>query len=132
MHGWEEMAAKVSQLYHSLSPAEQKSCLLYGGSYSHASTINYYRKKYDLPEVYSFVGSHLIWAPDSVDFDRQIMIDDVFHTESKYFENMQLVDSIQNPYAREPGYIYYRTNPKVDVKRGWTELVIAKKNVYNF
>jgi 4-amino-4-deoxy-L-arabinose transferase-like glycosyltransferase len=50
MHGWEEMAAKVGKLYHSLPPAEQKSCLVYGGGYAHASSINYYRKKYKLPQ----------------------------------------------------------------------------------
>ena len=132
MHGWEEMAEKVSRLYHSLSPSEQQSCLLYGGSYSHASSINYYRKKYDLPEVYSFVGSHLIWAPDSVDFNRQIMIDDVLQTQSSRFKNMQFVDSIQHLYAREPGYIYYLTEPKVDVKHEWSESVARRKSVFNF
>jgi hypothetical protein len=132
MHGWEEMAAKVGRLYHSLSPAEQKTCLVYGGSYSHASSINYYRRKYQLPEVYSFVGSFLVWAPDSVDFDRQIMIDDVLQTHSQWFESMQLVDSIQNPYAREKGYIYYRSNPKVDVKREWTKVVTERKRAYDF
>ncbi len=131
MHGWEEMAAKVSKLYHSLSPAEQQSCLLYGGSYSHAATVNYYRKKYNLPEVYSFVGSFLMWIPDSVAFDRQIMIDDVYQTQSNWFESMVLVDRIQNPYAREPGYIYYRTNPMIDVIRAWTEQVTDRKMAYN-
>jgi len=73
MHGWEELAAKVGKLYHGLSPAEQQSCMIYGGGYAHASSINYYRKKYCLPEVCSFNGSFLMWAPDSVNFDRQIM-----------------------------------------------------------
>ena len=106
--------------------------MLYGGSYSHAAPINYYRKKYNLPEVYSFVGSFMMWAPDSVDFDRQIMIDDVLHTESSYFENMQLVDKIENPNAREKGYIYYRTNPKIDVKQAWTKLVAERKRAFSF
>jgi hypothetical protein len=119
-------------LYHSLPPAEQKSCLVYGGGYAHASSINYYRKKYKLPQVYSFNGSYLIWAPDSVDFDRQIMIDDVLQTESKWFASMQLVDSVQNPYAREKGYIYYRADPQIEVKRKWTETVVERKKEFNF
>jgi len=132
MHGWEEMVAKVADLYHSLSPAERKSCLIYGGSYGHAGPINYYRKKYDLPESYSFVGSFLTWIPDSVDFDRQIMIDDRLHEQSNWFHSMQLVDQIQNPNAREKGYIYYRTDPKIDVKKEWTEVVSERKRAYNF
>lgn len=132
MHGWEEMAAKVGRLYHSLSPTEQKSCLIYGGSYSHTSSINYYRGKYDLPEVYSFHGSHLIWAPDSLNFDRQIMIDDVPHTGSPFFESIVLADSIENPNAREPGYIYYLTYPRIDVIKGWAQLARERKQVRNF
>ncbi len=132
MHGWEEMVAKVADLYHSLSPAEQKSCLIYGGSSGHAGPINYYRKKYNLPESSSFVGSSLTWIPDSIDFDRQIMVDDRLHEQSNWFSNMRLVDQIQNPNAREKGYIYYRTDPKIDVKKEWTEVVSERKREYNF
>ena len=132
MHGWEEMVAQVAELYHSLSPAERKSCLIYGGSYGHAGPINYYRKKYDLPESYSFVGSFLTWIPDSIDFDRQIMIDDRLHQQSNWFHSMQLVDQIQNPNAREKGYIYYRTDPKIDVKKEWAKLVAERKKEFNF
>jgi hypothetical protein len=132
MHGWEEMAAKVGQLYHRLSAFEQKSCILYGGSYSHASSINYYREKYKLPEVYSLVGSYLTWAPDSVQFDRMIMVDDVYHSRLPQFASMALIDSIQNPYAREPGYIYYLTKPHMNVGREWTKLVVERKKAHNF
>lgn len=132
MNGWEELAVKVSKLYHSLPVADRNSCLVFGGSYSHASSLNYYREKYDLPEVYSFVGSHLIWTPDSLTFDRQIMADDVFHTTSHYFNYIQLVDSIQNPYAREPGYIYYLTSPKIDLNDEWRKLVYERKKRFNF
>ncbi len=132
MHGWEEIAIKVSKIYHNLTPEEQKSCLIYGGSYSHTDSINYYRLKYNLPEVYSFHGSHIMWAPDSLKFDRQIMIDDVIQISSGWFENMEMVDRVQNPYAREPGYIYYRSNPKIDLASKWTELVKENKKAYNF
>lgn len=132
MHGWQELAERVSRLYHSLPPEEQKKCMIFGGSYSHASSLNYYRKKYDLPEIYSFNGSFLMWAPDSVDFDRQIMADDVVQTQSGFFANMYLADQIQNPYAREPGYIYYRSEPKIDVRQKWRELVAERKKVFDF
>jgi len=132
MHGWEEMAAKVGKLFHSLSPAEQQSCMIYGGGYAHAGSINYFRKKYNLPEVCSFNGSFLIWAPDSAQFDRQIMIDDVLQTQSLFFASMQLVDSVQTPYAREKGYVYYRSNPQIDVRRKWKEIVAEKKREFNF
>ena len=132
MHGWEELAQRVSEFYYSLPPDERKSCMIYGGGYSHASSLLYYKKKHNLPEVFSFNGSFIMWAPDSVDFDRQILVDDVFHTQSSWFENMDLVDQIQNPNARDPGYIYYRTDPKIDVKQQWIDEVKENKSRYNF
>ena len=77
-------------------------------------------------------GSFMIWANPDVRFDRQILIDDVRQTGSDWFESMILVDSIRNPYAREVGYIYLRTTPKVDVSRSWKEYVLDRKNAFNF
>ena len=128
MHGWEEMAQKVSKLYHSLPPETKDSCHIYGGSYSHAGTLNYYAKKYDLPEVHSMVGSFMFWAPEELHFTNQIMVDDVRHTSSTYFHSIPLVDSIEHQFAREPGYIYYRTDPKIDLVEGWKNFVTERKN----
>ncbi|MDF1864166.1 MAG: hypothetical protein P1U70_05005 [Saprospiraceae bacterium] len=53
------------------------------------------------------------------------MIDDVRQAlESSFFHEMTLQDSIENPFAREPGYIYYRQNPKIDVTEEWKNLVL--------
>jgi hypothetical protein len=89
-------------------------------------------KKYNLSEACSFNGSFLMWTPDSLNFDRQIMIDDVLQTQSLFFASMQLVDSVQTPYAREKGYIYYRSNPQIDVQRKWREIVAERKREFNF
>lgn len=45
---------------------------------------------------------------------------------------MQLVDSVQTPQARAKGYIYYRSNPQIDVQRKWREIVAERKNEFNF
>ena len=127
MHGWEEMVRKVSRIYHSLSKSQKSNCMIYGGSYAHASAINYYRGKFDLPLAYSFVGSHIFWVEEDLNFDTQIMIDDQIQESSKWFSNMIIMDSIQNPNAREKGYIYLRSNPKIDVNKAWKGLVTEEK-----
>lgn len=132
MHGWEEIVKRVANIYHSLPTAEQKTCMIYGGSYGHAGAINYFRDEYNLPEAYSFNSSYIMWAPDSIRFDRQIMIDDVRNLESQWFGSVVLMDSVQNPYARDPGYIYYRSEPKRDVEAVWKELVRERKKEFNF
>ena len=40
--------------------------------------------------------------------DNQIMIDDRLSLESQWFNEVRLVDSIENVFARDPGYILYR------------------------
>ncbi len=127
MYGWEEISQKVAKIYHSLPKEQKDKCMIYGGSYSHASSINYYRNKYNLPEVYSRNGSYVFWAKEDVEFDNQIMIDDRKHDNSQWFAEVTLIDSIQNPNAREKGYIYYRANPKINVNVEWKNILIEKR-----
>lgn len=127
MHGWEEIPEKVARFYHSLSPEEQSKLMIVAGHYGQAGVMNFNRKKYNLPETYSLNSSFIMWAPKEVRFDRIIQIDDVPQTTSSYFESIQLIDSIESPYARDPGLIYYETGPKIDVQAGWRQLVEARQ-----
>ena len=45
---------------------------------------------------------------------------------------MILVDSIHDPFAREKGFIYYRDDPKVDVREAWENIVRGEKEEFNF
>ncbi len=123
MHGWEELTQRTAKIYHSLRGERKDKCMIYGGSYGQAGSINFYGSKYGLPEAYSLNGSYLLWAKEDLEFDNQIMIDDRKHESSDWFERMTLVDSIQNPNAREKGYIYYRSDPKIDVVEEWRQII---------
>jgi hypothetical protein len=112
MFGWEETAATVAEKYHSLSPDQQATCLIYGGSYVHAGLLNYYRKKYELPEAISLNSSYVLWIPDSLHFDNMILVDDTWQDSSTYFLHHEFVDSVQHRYARDPGYVFYRYGPR--------------------
>lgn len=130
MHGWEELSQKVAKVYHSLTPEQKEKCIIYGGSYGHTCSLNYYRKKYNLPEVYSFSSSCLMWLPEDLEFENQIMIDEAMQTESTWFNDIVLKDSIENPFARDPGYIFYRENPKGDLSKRWKEIVVGAKEEF--
>lgn len=115
MHGWEEMAANVAKKYHALPKEKQATCLVYGGGYHHAGTLNYYRKKYKLPEAFSLNSSYLLWAPDSVHFDNMILLDDRWQDSSALFHVHEFVDSTRLPYVRDKGYVFYRESPRFNV-----------------
>ena len=132
MNGWEELAEKVNQVYQQLSEEDRSQCHILGMNYGVAGAINYYGKKYSLPEVHSLSSSFFLWAPEDIQFSNQIMIDDRIQSGSEWFENMVLVDSIEDPYAREKGYIYYRSDPKTDVSAVWKNFVRERKAEFNF
>ena len=132
MHGWEEIPKKVAKIYHSLSLEQQATCLLFAGHYGQAGVMNFYRKKYDLPETYSFNASFVAWAPADMDITCQIDIDDNKQGESASFFSSVLVDSIENQYARDPGYIYFKTLPRKDLRPVWKELVESRKEAAGY
>lgn len=132
MQGWEELSQRVADFYYSLTPEQQSQTMIYAGSYGHASSLNYFQDKYKLPDIQGLNGSHMIWAKRNVDFKYQIMIEEEKQHTSTWFEEMTVVDSIHNPYAREKGYIHFRQNPKLDVVNAWKELVEEQKSEFNF
>ncbi len=124
MCGWDEMAAKVGRLYQSLPEAVRDSCSIFGGSYGHAGALNYYGHRWGLPEALSFNGSFVLWAPERVDFTWQIIVEDSkYETPQPYFERETLVDSVTHPLTRDPGFIYLRSRPSVQVDSAWQSLL---------
>src|SRR5690606_17748338 len=115
MQAWEEIPQMVAAKYHSLPPDLKATCLIFGGGYHHAGALNYYRKKYDLPEAMSLNASYILWAPDNPQCDNMIIVDSRWQDGSPLFHSRVFVDSIRHPYARDPGYVFYASEP-TDVK----------------
>ncbi|MEO1258042.1 MAG: glycosyltransferase family 39 protein [Bacteroidota bacterium] len=123
MFGWEEMAQKVAKKYHSLPAEKKSSCIVWGGSYAHTSTLNFYKKKYNLPEIFTLHSSYILFIEPPPIFDNLIIVDDVWSDSSSYFFHHEFVDSIENKYAREKGYIFYRDQPRINVDSAVIELL---------
>lgn len=127
MHGWEEVPAKVAKIYHQLTPEQQAKTLVWGGNYGHAGVLNFYRQQYDLPVAYSFNSSFVMWVPDELNIEFQIQVEDSKIEASPYFEETILLDSITNPHARDPGYIYLKRGAKGDLSGVWKEIVAEQR-----
>ena len=76
----------------------------------------------------SLNSSYLIWAEKNAEIQTQIFVDERKHSSSDWFANMIIVDSIENKYARDPGYIHWRTTPKIDVSKAWFDLVVEMQS----
>jgi hypothetical protein len=107
MLGWEEMAQKTSAAFHSLDSAEQSKTFIFCDNYGMAGAVNYYRKKYQLPEAYSDNASFLYWISDSLSFQNLVLLEsdpnEMQYGFIKEFSKAVLTDSVTNPYAREKG-----------------------------
>jgi hypothetical protein len=105
MLGWEEMAQKMGKTYQTLSPEEKKHTILFCDNYGQAGALNFYAKKYNLPEAYSENASFLYWMPDSLHFENWIYLsqdpDEMKDPWLNHFSSVILCDSITNIYARE-------------------------------
>jgi hypothetical protein len=107
MLGWQEMAEKTAAAFHSLDSSQQANTFIFCDNYGMAGAVNYYRKKYHLPEAYSDNASFLYWIPDSLQFQNLVLIEsdpnEMHYDFIKQFSKAELRDSVTNPYAREKG-----------------------------
>lgn len=131
MHGWEEMVEKTGKFWQSLPDSTKATCHLLAGHYGQAGSLNFYGKKYGLPTADCFNGSFTAWCPNELDFKTQILVTDTYQEGSDWFHDMVLVDSVENKFARDPGYIFFRSNPKIDLSEMWRELVREEKRRFN-
>jgi hypothetical protein len=107
MLGWEEMTQKAAKIYNSLDSNGKAQTFLFCDNYGQAGALNYYRYKYNLPEVYSDNGSFLYWMPHNLHIDNLLLITDdtkeMEHDFIKMFKSAEVVGSVTNTYAREYG-----------------------------
>jgi hypothetical protein len=61
--GWEELAATVAKVYGTLTPDEQKQCVIFVRNYGEAGAIDFFGKKYGLPHAICAHNSYWMWGP---------------------------------------------------------------------
>lgn len=131
MTGWEEMVQKVARVYHSFPEDLKKQTLILGESYGQAGALNYFRKKYELPEPVSFSESFVFWAPDTIHATQIIVVDDIPRYDSEYFRSVVVLDSVTDPYARDRGYIHLFSEPVGNLAETWKTMSKEEKTEFS-
>lgn len=123
MFGWEELAQEAAKVFHSLSPSEQKNCVSLASDYGLSGALDFYRKKFQLPEVISFVGSYYLWGPGNREPEVYITLGLSPEDLKPYFDEMLLVKSITHPLARENNVpVLLCRSPRVSLTQLWPKL----------
>jgi hypothetical protein len=131
MTGWEEMVQKVARVYHSFPEDLKKQTLILGESYGQAGALNYFRKKYELPEPVSFSESFVFWAPDNINASQIIVVDEIRRFDSEYFRSVVVLDSVTDPYARDRGFIHLFSEPVGNLAEDWKRLSKEEKTEFS-
>jgi Dolichyl-phosphate-mannose-protein mannosyltransferase len=132
MLGWEEMAQKTAAAFHSLDSSQQANTIIFCDNYGMAGAVNYYGKKYNIPEAYSDNASFLYWIPDSIHFRNLVLVESDPHEMEydfiKQFDKAYITDSVTSPYARERGTaIMLLTGASDAFRKFYTEKLNADK-----
>ncbi|RIV23930.1 glycosyl transferase [Fibrisoma montanum] len=120
MLGWQELAAKVDQLYAKLP--EPDRTLVLCDNYGQAGAINYYTKQ-GIRAV-SFNADYVNWFDLDTYYTNLIRVKEAgevgeeLRETSPFFRTALVGGNIQNPWAREQGTtIFVFTGAKVDIRR---------------
>ncbi len=61
--GWEDMVAGIARVYGTLTPEEKAQCVLYVRNYGEAGAIDFFGKKYGLPDALCAHNNYWLWGP---------------------------------------------------------------------
>jgi hypothetical protein len=105
MNGWEEMVKMFGDVYQSLSPAEQKQCLIYVRNYGEAGAIDLLGRQYGLPKVACAHNNYWLWGPPEWNGEIAIIygwshsIQENFDDLNRRFESVELAATFVHPYC---------------------------------
>jgi hypothetical protein len=132
MQGWKELAQKVDNAM--LGIADKEHTIVLCDNYGEAGAINYYSGNKWTGAV-SMNADYINWFKLDQPIKHVILIQEASDDdperkkEQPYFESIERVGQITNPYAREKGTsIYVLKNAKVDVNEILRKEIAEKRN----
>jgi hypothetical protein len=125
MFGWENMAATVARVYNGLSPEERQECVIGASNYGEAGAIDFFGKKYGLPNAISSHNSYWIWGPGEKPGEALIVVGGNPEDYRRMYEDVQQAATVICKYARPfetnlPVYLCRR--PKMTLQQVWPHI----------
>ena len=127
MVGWDSLGEMVWTFYDQLPDSIRQNTLIYGEFYGCAGAVQYYRPDPSYPEVYCFNDAFMEWIPRTPDLEHLIYIG-YSDRLPQYFEKLELVGTVDNPYFRERGLaVHFGSHPTQKLYDDWEESWQASK-----
>ena len=106
---WKETMEQLKTVYDSIPTNEKQNSMIWGKHYGQAGAVNLIGVDYGLPKAFSYHGSFYSWAPKgqmpNTIIALSYQVGDFFNP---YFDEVKLVRTIYNPYAKNKEELYQR------------------------
>ncbi len=113
MFNWEKMAKKISKVYLTIPEEERSTTVVYCYNYGKAGAMEYYSKKYPLPEVVCPHNSYWYWWPPGKHITTVILLGGEKEDYQNALEQVEEVGFYKTKYAMP-----YENNLKIFIGRG--------------
>ena len=128
--GWENQAATVAKVFHSLPPEDQADCIIFAGNFGKAGAIDFYGPAHGLPQVTSIHQNYYFWGPPE---DTKVAI--VFGVDKDKLEDFfgrieqAAIITCEEcvPYENNVP-VYVCREPKVSIRDAWPGLRVGAFN----
>jgi hypothetical protein len=122
--GWQEMVAKVADVYNNLSPEERAKVGIFAGNYGEAGAIDFFGEKYGLPKSISPHQSYFVWGPREYTGEILILLGASKEAAEKKCESVEEKAEVNHPYSEsyEKYKIIICRNTKEPLPEIWQSL----------
>jgi hypothetical protein len=103
--GWEEFVATVATTYKKLTPEEQAQCFIFVRNYGEAGAIDFFGKRYGLPNAQCAHNSYWMWGPGKRTGNIAIIVggsrtlQDNLNDLNRRYSHVELVGTMYAKYA---------------------------------
>ena len=120
MFGWPEMTAQVAEIYTRLTPEEKADCVIGASNYGEAGAIDFFGKRYGLPNAISSHNTYWFWGPGGKPGKVLLVIGGSQEDYANMYEEVRQAATFEHPYARESGTpIFLCRKPRHTLQEVW-------------
>ena len=117
MFGWQEMAKYSMEAYQLIPENERHLATVIADNYGQAGALDHLGKP-GLPKTVCLNSSFFLWAPDSIQTNHLIYVDDDISDLIPVYKKVRVVGEVKDPLARERGTkVYLLSYPTVDINK---------------
>jgi hypothetical protein len=122
--GWEDIVARVANVYRSLTPEEQSRTAIFASNYGEAGAVDFFGSRYGLPKAICTHQNYFLWGPRDYTGEIVIRIGSKPEDAGNYYESVRVAATLDNPYSmpyeRKPILLCRRR--KKNLQTDWPEI----------